>query len=473
MSLAYRGAIGPAGGWLARAQRLIEDEPEETVEHGYLLLPAMFRKEAEGDFLAAAAIAGEAAAIGKRLGDRIYLLLHFTAMATCSCWRAACKEGLVPLDESMVAVTAGEVSPFIEGLVYCGVILACQSVFEVGRAREWTSADLVDCAAAGTSSPSPAVASSIAPSSCSSRLLGRMRSKPERDSRPRASIRWEGVVTGLAYYRQRRMCSGCSAEFEEAEQAYREASNLRLGAPAWPRAASARSGEARHCACCDPPGRAQRPASRSSAPRCFRRTSRLLSPPARSREARKSVRRVRGARGALRERDARARMVAHARGAVTRRTPGRPHGRSSARYAMPSGVLARPRRAVRDRAHASLVSRACAQRSATTKRRGSSARLRKSVRAARGRARSRTSCQRRKTDAHGLSPRELEVLRLVAAGKTIATSPSTLVISEHTVARHLQNAFREDRRLLTLRGDRVRVRKRPRLREASVVRTDH
>ena len=50
MSLFYRGAVGPAGGWLARAHRLIEDVPEETVEHGYVLLPAIFRKEAVGDF---------------------------------------------------------------------------------------------------------------------------------------------------------------------------------------------------------------------------------------------------------------------------------------------------------------------------------------------------------------------------------------------------------------------------------------
>jgi ATP/maltotriose-dependent transcriptional regulator MalT len=44
-------------------------------------------------------------------------------------------------------------------------------------------------------------------------------------------------------------------------------------------------------------------------------------------------------------------------------------------------------------------------------------------------------------DAHGLSPRELEVLRLVAAGKSNREIAAALVISEHTVARHVQNIF--------------------------------
>jgi DNA-binding CsgD family transcriptional regulator len=44
-------------------------------------------------------------------------------------------------------------------------------------------------------------------------------------------------------------------------------------------------------------------------------------------------------------------------------------------------------------------------------------------------------------DSHGLTARELEVLRLVATGRTNRQIAGDLVVSEHTVARHVQNIF--------------------------------
>jgi hypothetical protein len=54
-------------------------------------------------------------------------------------------DGLLLVDETMVAVTTEKLSPIIAGTVYCNTIAFCQSVFELGRAREWTDAHTEWC----------------------------------------------------------------------------------------------------------------------------------------------------------------------------------------------------------------------------------------------------------------------------------------------------------------------------------------
>ena len=49
-------------------------------------------------------------------------------------------EGLRLVDETMVSVTTGELSPIVAGIVYCNTIAFCRDVYELRRAREWTAA---------------------------------------------------------------------------------------------------------------------------------------------------------------------------------------------------------------------------------------------------------------------------------------------------------------------------------------------
>jgi DNA-binding CsgD family transcriptional regulator len=140
VTLASAGGMGRAGGWLGRAQRLLEREGGDHVEGGYLLLPLVFEKEASGDLEAAASTAAEAAALGERFSDADLFGLAAHEQGHILIRLGRPREGLALLDESMVAVIAGELSPIASGIVYCGVILACRDAHEVGRAREWTAA---------------------------------------------------------------------------------------------------------------------------------------------------------------------------------------------------------------------------------------------------------------------------------------------------------------------------------------------
>ena len=140
MHLLLRGEMGRGTGWLGRAQRLVALHAEECVEQGYLLMPLAFRQEAEGDLDGGAAIAGRAAGIAQRFGDRdlFGLAVHVQGHLLVEANRIA--EGLALLDEAMLAVTTGELSPIASGIVYCGVILGCQQAYEPRRAQEWTAA---------------------------------------------------------------------------------------------------------------------------------------------------------------------------------------------------------------------------------------------------------------------------------------------------------------------------------------------
>lgn len=136
-----------AGGWLARARRLLDESRQECVEQGFLLCAFAFQKVGAGDLAAAYTAFGEAAHIGARFKDPDLMALarHGEGRALLRLNRTP--DGLAILDEVMVAVTSGEVGPVIAGVVYCSVIGACQDLFDLRRAKEWTTALAGWCAA--------------------------------------------------------------------------------------------------------------------------------------------------------------------------------------------------------------------------------------------------------------------------------------------------------------------------------------
>ena len=134
------GEAGRANAWLGRAQRLVDGESAECAEQGYLLLPVAFRHQMAGQLDAALAVAGEAAAIGDRVGDGDLSAFGRTIQGRALIRLGQIDRGMALLDESMLAVTANRLSPIFTGLIYCRVIASCQRVYAIERAREWTAA---------------------------------------------------------------------------------------------------------------------------------------------------------------------------------------------------------------------------------------------------------------------------------------------------------------------------------------------
>jgi DNA-binding CsgD family transcriptional regulator len=132
------GEAAQTTGWLARSRRLLKDREKACVEEGYGLIVSGLLAMGEEDAEGAGTSFEEAVLLAERFGDRDLLALGLLGrgQSLIQCRRSA--EGMARLDEAMVAVTAGEISPMVAGIVYCAVILACHHVFDLRRAREWT-----------------------------------------------------------------------------------------------------------------------------------------------------------------------------------------------------------------------------------------------------------------------------------------------------------------------------------------------
>ncbi len=134
------GEVAEGGGWVARAARLVAEDGTDSMAAGFLKVAGAFEAAGVGDLEEAARTAGECVEAARRHGSEQYtaLSLHQQGLFLLKAGRT--DAGLACLDEAMLGVASGECSAMVEGIIYCGVIEGCWSVYELGRAQEWTSA---------------------------------------------------------------------------------------------------------------------------------------------------------------------------------------------------------------------------------------------------------------------------------------------------------------------------------------------
>ena len=437
----FRGEIGRATGWLARAQRLLEREERDCVEQGYLLLPVVEQQLAAGDHEAAYATAASAAEIGDRFGeaDLIACARHLQGRVLMS--RGRSSEGSRCWTRPWSRSSRESCRPWSRGLIYCSVIEGCQQVYALGRAREWTAALTHWCEA----QPEMVAFTGVC-------LVHRAEIMQLRGA-------WRDAIDEA-----RRACERCDQGATSGPQRRRSTSKPRYTAceasslpPRMPTAARASRGANRSRAwpCCGWPKDARTPRRARSAVSCARppsgwKRARLLPACVEIMLAAGDVEEARRACDELEDiarelRQRRTRCDRRARAGRARAGRRRRAGR--ARLAAPRhGGVAADRGAVPGRTRAGLgraglprPRRRRGRADWSSTRPGSCSNGWAPRRTWRASTRSRTP--RTSARPHGLTPRELQVLRLVATGKTNKAIAAELFLSEKTIDRHVSNIF--------------------------------
>jgi DNA-binding CsgD family transcriptional regulator len=146
LSALLRGETAQGTGWLARVQRLLKDCPA-CAEHGYVCMLVGLGQMGQGDVEGARASFEQVISLADQFGDRDLLAFGLLSRGQALVQLQRVAEGVPQLDEAMIIVATGEVSPMVAGIVYCAVIRTCQRIFDLRRCKEWTQALSEWCAA--------------------------------------------------------------------------------------------------------------------------------------------------------------------------------------------------------------------------------------------------------------------------------------------------------------------------------------
>lgn len=134
-----RGDAAKGSGWMARARRLVAEETE-SVAHGFILYVDTFAAMGSGDLDEAMARAQEMEAVGRRISDPDLAALGVLARGRALIKAGQVSAGMPALDEAMLEAVSGRLDPKWAGAIYCHMMDVCHELADIRRAAEWTDA---------------------------------------------------------------------------------------------------------------------------------------------------------------------------------------------------------------------------------------------------------------------------------------------------------------------------------------------
>lgn len=133
------GELALANGWLERARRHAGNA-DRSEAAGFLAVAEADHAAAAGDIGEAVVHAERAVEFGRATGDADLMAMALQVKARVLVARGQVDEGIAALDEAMVSVVNGELAPLFTGWVYCNALSVCRDLADLGRAVQWCDA---------------------------------------------------------------------------------------------------------------------------------------------------------------------------------------------------------------------------------------------------------------------------------------------------------------------------------------------
>jgi DNA-binding CsgD family transcriptional regulator len=127
-----------ANAWIARLERLVTGACDDSAARGRLDYLTGLCAALDGDLGTAADDLESAAAIATRRGDEELAALARLALGRVRILLGQITVGVRLLDDAMLVVGSGPISPIAVGDSYCTAIDACHDLYDVRRGQEWT-----------------------------------------------------------------------------------------------------------------------------------------------------------------------------------------------------------------------------------------------------------------------------------------------------------------------------------------------